>query len=116
MQWCSGKLQAQKGEKIKQQEGAEEVLAWEGMPPPLAQPHLVVNCLFFCNLPPFFIYQKLIYTYLHIYISSDPSWTSKLLPHSQTPGYVPVAVTDRGCSGDDCLGSWEAARHGVKNP
>lgn len=56
MQWSCGKLQAQQGEKIKQQEGAEEVLALERMPPPLDQSHLVVNCLFFSNLSSLLIY------------------------------------------------------------
>lgn len=79
MQWCSGKLQAKQCEKIKQQEGAEEVLAWEKMPPPLDQSHLVVNCLFFCSLLPLFICQKIdINTYLYVCISSGPSWGPKL--------------------------------------
>lgn len=58
MQWCSGKLQAQQCEEIKQQEGTEGVLAPERMPPFLEQAHLVVNCLLCSRLPPLLIYQK----------------------------------------------------------
>lgn len=31
-----------------------------------------------------------------MYVSSDPSRGPMLLPHTQTPGCVPIAVTDRG--------------------
>ena len=117
MQWCSGKLQAQQCEEIKQQEGTEGVLAPERMPPFLERAHLVVNCLLCSRLPTLLIYQKNWGTHIYIYVCFLWSIPGPQVAPSHTDSRLCTHSSDRQrCFGDDHLGSGVVARRGIWHP
>lgn len=92
------------------------MLAWLRMPPPRDQSHLVINNSLLRFAPTIYLFKKLIYTHVYIYISFCQFWGPVLLPNTQTEVCITTATTERGHPGDDHLGSGRKQDMALETP